>query len=91
MKKTYRLTIDYMMEINEKVKVDGECSRELLEKTQHIINAFLLAPDVLDEFIKYLQDNGVMTRGNNPKYVGRASSGAIQLKFEFKKFINELT
>jgi hypothetical protein len=52
MKKTYRLTIDYMMEINEKVKVDGECSRELLEKTQHIMNAFFLVPDVLDEFIK---------------------------------------
>lgn len=52
MKKTYRLTIDYMIEINEKVKADGEYSRELLEKTQHIMNAFLLAPGVLLEYNK---------------------------------------
>ena len=52
MKKTYRLTIDYMIEINEKVKADGEYSRELLEKTQHIMNAFFLAQGVLLEFNK---------------------------------------
>lgn len=52
MKKTYRLTIDYMIEINEKVKADGEYSRELLEKTQHIMDAFFRSPQVLHEFIK---------------------------------------
>jgi len=52
MKKTYRLTIDYMIEIDEKVQADGEYSRELLEKTQHIMNAFFLAPEVLLEFNK---------------------------------------
>ena len=52
MKKTYRLTIDYMIEINEKVQADGEYSRELLEKTQHIMDAFFRSPDVLDEFVK---------------------------------------
>jgi hypothetical protein len=52
MKKTYRLTIDYMIEINEKVKADGEYSRELLEKTQHIMNAFFQTPDVLHEYVK---------------------------------------
>jgi len=50
MKKTYRLTIDYMIEINEKVKADGEYSRELLEKTQHIMNALFLVPGVLLEY-----------------------------------------
>jgi hypothetical protein len=53
MKKTYRLTIDYMIEINEKVQADGENSRELIEKTQHILNAFFLASEVLHEFNKY--------------------------------------
>jgi hypothetical protein len=52
MKKTYRLTIDYMIEINEKVQVDGEYSRELIEKTRHIMNAFFLAPEVLLEYNK---------------------------------------
>lgn len=52
MKKTYRLTIDYEIEINEKVQADGEYSRELVEKTQHIMNAFFLVPEVLHEFIK---------------------------------------
>ena len=52
MKKTYRLTIDYMIEINEKVQADGEYSRELLEKTQDIINALFQCPDVLYAFIK---------------------------------------
>jgi hypothetical protein len=52
MKKTYRLTIDYEIEINEKVQADGEYSRELIEKTQHILNAFFLVPDVIDEFNK---------------------------------------
>jgi hypothetical protein len=41
-----------MIEINEKVKADGEYSRGLVEKTQHIMNAFFLAPEVLLEFIK---------------------------------------
>ena len=53
MKKTYRLTIDYMIEINEKVKADGEYSRELVEKTQHIMDAFFRSPVVLLEFNKY--------------------------------------
>jgi hypothetical protein len=52
MKKTYRLTIDYMIEIDEKVQADGEYSRELLEKTQHVMDAFFLAPEVLLEFNK---------------------------------------
>jgi hypothetical protein len=52
MKKTYRLTIDYMIEIDEKVQADGEYSRELLEKTQHVMDAFFRSPDVLHEFIK---------------------------------------
>jgi hypothetical protein len=41
-----------MIEINERVQADGEYSRELLEKTQHIMNAFFLAPEVLLEFNK---------------------------------------
>ena len=53
MKKTYRLTIDYEIEINEKVQADGEYIRELLEKTQHILNELLLSPEVLREFNKY--------------------------------------
>jgi len=52
MKKTYRLTIDYEIEINEKVKADGEYSLELVEKTQHIMNAFFLCPNVLYDFVK---------------------------------------
>lgn len=52
MKKTYRLTIDYMIEVNEKVEADGENSRELIEKTQHIMNAFFLVPEALDEYNK---------------------------------------
>ena len=52
MVKNYRITIDYMIEINEKVQADGEYSRELIEKTQHILNAFFLAPEVLNEFNK---------------------------------------
>jgi hypothetical protein len=52
MKKTYRLTIDYEIEINEKVQADGEYSRELIEKTQHIMNAFFLVPEALHEFNK---------------------------------------
>jgi hypothetical protein len=52
MKKTYRLIIDYMVEINEKVQADGEYSREIIERTQHIMNAFFLVPEVLNEFIK---------------------------------------
>lgn len=52
MKKTYRLTIDYEIEINEKVQADGEYSRELIVKTQHILNAFFLAPEALREFNK---------------------------------------
>lgn len=53
MKKTYRITIDYEIEINEKVQADGEYSRELIEKTQHIMDAFFQCPDVLYEFNKY--------------------------------------
>ncbi len=52
MKKTYRITIDYEIEINEKVEADGEYSRELVEKTQHIMNAFFLAPEVMLEYNK---------------------------------------
>ena len=52
MKKTYRLTIDYEIEINEKVQAYGEYSRELGVKTQHIINAFFQCPEVLLDFVK---------------------------------------
>lgn len=52
MKKTYRITIDYMLEINERVQADGEYTRELLEKTQHIMDAFFRSPEVLHEFVK---------------------------------------
>jgi len=52
MKKTYRLTIDYEIEINEKVKADGDYSLELVKKTQHIMNAFFLCPEILLEYNK---------------------------------------
>lgn len=54
MKKTYRITIDYMIEINEKVKTPGdkEYNPELLEKIQHIMDAFFLSGDELFEFVK---------------------------------------
>jgi hypothetical protein len=52
MKKTYRLTIDYEIEINERVEADGEYSQELVEKTQHIMNAFFLCPEILLEYNK---------------------------------------
>ena len=59
MKKIYRLTIDFEVEINEKVKVPGEESEEpgeytpgMLEKTQHIMNAFFMNPVVMHEYIK---------------------------------------
>ena len=58
MKKNYRLTIDFEIDINEKVKVpgditdNGECTPEILEKTQHIMDAFFKEPRVMDEFIK---------------------------------------
>ena len=60
MKKIYRLTIDFEIEINEKVKVPGEESEDpgeyppgMLEKTQHIMNAFFMNPGILHEYIKF--------------------------------------
>lgn len=54
MRKMYRLTIDYMYEINEKVKSPGdkEYMPELLDKTQQIMDAFFLSEDELFEFVK---------------------------------------
>jgi len=58
MKKNYRLTIDFEIDINEKVKVPGnmadkgECTPAILEKTQHVMDAFFKEPGVMHEFIK---------------------------------------
>ena len=58
MKKNYRLTIDFEIDIDEKVRVpgeiagNGECTAEMLEKTQHIMDAFFKEPRVMDNFIK---------------------------------------
>ena len=58
MKKNYRLTIDFEIDINEKIKVpgnmedNGECTPEILEKTQHIMDAFFKGPRIMFEFIK---------------------------------------
>lgn len=60
MKKIYRLTIDFETEINEKVKVPGKeiedpgkYTPEMLEKTQHIMNAFFMNPGIMHEYIKF--------------------------------------
>ena len=59
MKKNYRLTIDFKIDINEKVKVpgnmtdNGECTPAILEKSRHVMDAFFKEPGVKHEFIKH--------------------------------------
>ncbi|UCH97683.1 MAG: hypothetical protein JSV88_12765 [Candidatus Aminicenantes bacterium] len=56
MKKTYRLTIDYMFDIKEKIRASGddqgEISQEKLDKLQQIIDTFLTNPEILKEYQK---------------------------------------
>jgi len=56
MKKTYRLTLDYEIEINDRVVVpeeEGAYTFEMREKTQFILDALQRHPDVLHETIKH--------------------------------------
>ena len=54
--KTYRLTLDYEIEINDLVvvpKEEGVYTFEMREKTQFILDALQRHPDVLNEEIKH--------------------------------------
>jgi len=81
MKKTYRVTVDYELDFNKQVKLPEEpakISREMVEKTQHIIDAVLSQPQVMLELVKHRLYWGFLE--SSPNY--EKMEEAIELKEE---------